>query len=212
MKEQHITINKTARYFTAGELNEHTTQVFFVLHGFGMNAKDFLQSFEPLLNHNIYIIAPEALNRYYIGKSGDKVGATWMTKEDRQNEINDYIKYLDTLYEKFKFYTYKNLKITALGFSQGSSTVTRWVNATAHKIDTLIAYAGEVAPELLPLTEQAGLNYTKNYFLCGLQDEYITAEMLAEMKVTYREMKFTELMFDGKHTINLEILKPFFKA
>ena len=138
MKENHLTINKTARFFTLGELNEKTKHVWFVLHGWGMDVKSFLTSFEPLLTDEIFFIAPEALNRFYVKGSGGVVGATWMTKEDRLNEIKDYLNYLDDVYELFSLSEYPHAQITALGFSQGASTVTRWVNTSSNKFDTLI--------------------------------------------------------------------------
>ncbi|MES2619454.1 MAG: phospholipase, partial [Bacteroidota bacterium] len=90
MKENHIIINKTARFFTLGELNAKTKHVWIVLHGFGYDVKKFLSQFEPLLREEIFIIAPEALNRFYLKATAGLVGATWMTKEDRLNEIKDY--------------------------------------------------------------------------------------------------------------------------
>lgn len=211
MKENHLIINKTARFYTLGELNEKTKQVWIVLHGWGMNAKVFLSSLETLANEEIFFIAPEALNRFYLKGSGGIIGATWMTKEDRLNEIKDYINYLDDLYELFDLEKYNHAQITALGFSQGASTVTRWVNAGNKKIDTLIVYAGEVAPELFPLHETSGLKRTKNIFICGTQDEYFTPPLVAQIKENYREMNFTEIEFKGKHVIDVEVLKPFFQ-
>ena len=48
-------------------------------------------------------MAPEALSRFYAdvtpGRHGptSTVGATWMTREDRENEIRDYVAYLDEM-------------------------------------------------------------------------------------------------------------------
>lgn len=207
MKENHLIINKTARFYTLGELNENTRRIFIVIHGWGMDVKKFLSSFEPLLNRHTFFVAPEGLNRFYIKGSGGQVGATWMTKEDRLNEIKDYINYLNDVYELFDFSKYAHAHITALGFSQGASTVTRWVNATGNKIDSLIVFAGEVAPELFPLSENSGLRRTKNTFICGTADEFFTPPLVAKMKETYREMNFTEIDFAGKHEINIDALK-----
>lgn len=209
MQENHITIHKTARFFTLGKLNANTKRVCFVLHGWGMNVKDFLTSFEPLLTDDIFFIAPEALNRFYVKGTGGVVGATWMTKEDRLNEIKDYTNYLDALYASFHLPAYPQLHITALGFSQGASTVTRWVNGSKNKFDTLIVYAGEVAPELFPLAETSGLKKTKNIFICGDKDEYFTPPLVAQMRTNYAQMNFTEVEFKGRHVIDAGTLKPY---
>src|SRR5579862_113588 len=137
IQENHITVQKTARYYTLGEMDGNTKQVWIVLHGFRQNAAGFLQDFQPLLKPGIFFIAPEGLNRFYLDGYAGKVGATWMTKEDRLNEIKDYIHYLDSLYRHFNLVSFKGV-ITALGFSQGASTLTRWVNAGNCKIDNAI--------------------------------------------------------------------------
>lgn len=212
MTEHHLEITKTARYYTCGALTEQTKQVWIVLHGWGMNIKSFAESFEPLVNESVFLIAPEALNRFYLKSTAGTVGATWMTKEDRLNEIKDYINYLDKLYQQFEFDKYPQIKVTALGFSQGASTVTRWVNTGLNRIDRVIVYAGEVAPELIPLSAESGLKHTDNIFICGYSDEYFTPPLVAAMKENYRELKFTEIEFDGKHIIDTNVLKPLFES
>jgi len=177
-----------------------------VLHGFGQTGKSFLSQFEPLMNDTSFFIAPEALNRFYLKGTGGQVGASWMTKEDRLNEIKDYLHYLDDLYEYFELEQF-SVRTTVLGFSQGASTVTRWVNATEHRIDNLIVYAGEVGPEILPLSEHSGLRKTKNYLIYGNRDEYIAPEVIVKLKPVYTELNFTEIVFDGKHEVKMEVLK-----
>ena len=169
IRENHVTISKTARYYTLGEFTEKTKQVWIVIHGFRQTAKSFIADFESLLNDTTFFIAPEALNRFYIDRQGTEVVASWMTREDRLNEIKDYINYLDTLYVDLNLGSFKG-QITALGFSQGASTLTRWLDATKSRVDRTIVYAGEVAPELLPLKETSGLRKTHNYFICGTQE------------------------------------------
>lgn len=206
MNEHHITISKTARYYTLGNLNSNTKQILIAIHGWGMSVKDFMESLAPLLTDDMFIVAPEALNRFYLKGSGGQVGATWMTKEDRLNEIKDYISYLDTLYNSLGL-DVPGAKVTALGFSQGASTVTRWVNSFNCRVDDVIVFAGEVAPELLPLADSSGLKQTRNYFICGTHDQIFTPPMVAEMRVKYADMNFTEFEFTGRHEINTDVLK-----
>lgn len=208
IREEHITVSKTARYYTLGELNEQTQQVWIVIHGFRQTAKSFIAEFEPLANEKTFFVAPEALNRFYLSRSGKEVGASWMTREDRLNEIKDYVNYLDALYTQFNLHEFKG-KITALGFSQGASTLTRWLDATTHKIDRAIVYAGEVAPDVLPLKESSGLRKTDNYYVCGTKDEYFTPEVWTKAKEAYRELNFTQILFEGTHVINTDSLKSF---
>ncbi len=97
--EHHITVARTARYFTIGD--PAATEIWFVCHGYGQLAARFLKRFEPITEGARLVVAPEGLSRFYVG-SGERrdqpVGATWMTREDRLHEIADYVKYLDAVY------------------------------------------------------------------------------------------------------------------
>jgi hypothetical protein len=98
MIEHHIKVQRTARYYMSCELTEATKEVWIVLHGFAHLAESFLQKFEFAFSDTRVFVSPEALNRFYVQGRYGKVGATWMTKEDRLNEIADYINYLNELY------------------------------------------------------------------------------------------------------------------
>ena len=69
-----------------------------------------------------------------------RVGATWMTKVDRLNEIKDYLGYLNTLYTKTfeeSAVTPEDVNIKIMGFSQGTATVSRWIYDQKVRFDEL---------------------------------------------------------------------------
>ncbi|NIP78275.1 MAG: phospholipase, partial [Gemmatimonadetes bacterium] len=80
-------------------------EVWFVLHGYGQLAERFVRRFDALpgvRDGMRAVVAPEALSRFYVeeevtGPHGpeSRVGATWMTRADREHEIRDYVEYLD---------------------------------------------------------------------------------------------------------------------
>src|SRR5690242_15478023 len=106
MSSNTLSFPFSARYFKLGEINEHTTEVWFVLHGQGQLAEFFIQKFKMLEDQNICVIAPEGLSRYYLEGYTGRVGATWMTKENRLMDINNYIQYLNAVYQtEFKALT-----------------------------------------------------------------------------------------------------------
>src|SRR4051812_7128633 len=94
-----ITTPKTARVFTHGHISEKTKLVWIVAHGYGFLAEFFIEKFEELDPEEHFVIVPEALNRFYLKDMSGRAGASWMTTEDRENEIKDYISYLDNVYE-----------------------------------------------------------------------------------------------------------------
>src|SRR5712691_5295634 len=104
MREHQIAVTRTARYYTLGKPGPRTQAVWFVLHGYGQLAERFLHHFEPLDDGSRLIVAPEGLSRFYLGDPAErpsperKVGASWMTREDRLAEIGDYVRYCDAVY------------------------------------------------------------------------------------------------------------------
>src|SRR5688572_6736067 len=144
MNEHHINVSKTARYYTLGTPSDQISDVWFVCHGYGQLASDFIKEFECIESPSRLIVAPEALSRFYLSDGtgfhgpDSKVGATWMTREDREAEIADYIAYMERLYDEiFRVVPRESAKVTVLGFSQGGATATRWLTRGRAKADRL---------------------------------------------------------------------------
>src|SRR4029077_15253411 len=142
MQEHFLSTPRTARYFTLGS-PEGATDVWFVCHGYGQLASRFLERFRALESEGRCIVAPEGLSRYYLTENPTerRVGASWMTREDRLHEIDDYVRYLETLHAQVVPAT---ARVTALGFSQGTATVCRWAAVGAGRIDRLGVCGGGV--------------------------------------------------------------------
>jgi dienelactone hydrolase len=148
--EHRISVTRQARYYTAGDV-ARAHELWIVIHGYGQLAAAFLADFEPLASSTRAFVAPEALNRFYreTGNSGShahmKVGATWMTREDRDAEVVDYIAYLDAVERATRP---SGARLGVLGFSQGVATQMRWLAARTRPIDRVIAWAGQVPPDV----------------------------------------------------------------
>ena len=94
VRERHIRVARTGRYHTLGEAGANLREVWFVCHGYRQLGRRFLPRFAELDDGTRRIGAPEALSRFYLhdpetGHGKDvPIGATWMTREDRENEID----------------------------------------------------------------------------------------------------------------------------
>jgi predicted esterase len=210
MIQKNITVTKTARYFIQGEVSENIEQVWFVCHGYGELAFYFSKKFEALKNDKTLIVAPEALNRFYRNGFTGKVGASWMTSEERSTEISDYINYLNAVYsEILSALKNKKVKINILGFSQASATVCRWVANGMVNPDNLIIWAG-----FFP--HDTDYENTRNLFIkanaqivIGKNDEFYTSEKIQEhmdlLKEKGVQCKLT--LFEGGHEIHLPTLQ-----
>jgi predicted esterase len=210
MKNHTLTISKTARYSTIGSLDDNTTDVWFVIHGYGQLAEFFIQKFQILDNGKTFIVAPEALSKFYLKEFSGRVGATWMTKEDRENEISDYLNYLNQLYSHvFEGKNPENYRINILGFSQGTATVCRWCMNDSIKYDRLILWAGFFGKGIQDIITPEKLLDKDVVAVYGTRDEFLVKINLEsyEFDLTNAIPHIEIITFDGTHTIVDEALK-----
>lgn len=203
MQKKTISVPKTARYFMLGDPGEQIDTLWIVCHGYGQLASSFLKKFQVLENKNTLIVAPEGLHRFYWEKFSGKVVASWMTKEDREEDIKDYITYLDLVYRQIRdLLPDKNIKVVGLGFSQGVSTICRWVASKEPFIHHLILWAGSL-PKDIPISP-AVFSLFKTYYVAGVNDEFIQEEQLKETEqfLIEKKLNFEILRFQGNHTID----------
>lgn len=151
---------------------------------------------------NTLFLAPEGSHRFYIEGYSGRVGASWMTKEDREVDIANYITYLNTLYD----HVMKNVqakKVNVLGFSQGAATVSRWVADRHIQFDNLILWAGVFPPDMNFEADKQYLNSKKVYVLVGDQDEFINEEAVKQHVNQLREkgIQFELIRFNGNHDV-----------
>ena len=203
--KHNIKVDKTAVYHSLGNVKTAKT-IWFVLHGYGMLAKYFVKKFDPIANNTNCIIAPEGLSKFYVSGFDGRVGAAWMTKEGREEEIVDYINYLNQLYHIIiKENNTSGVKINIVGFSQGGATACRWVANRKIQVDNFILWSS-VFPDDMDFNTFG--NEFNTYILCGDRDEFATSdrtkkqeEVLGKSGLDY---KFIE--FKGTHDIPKEVL------
>ena len=207
---KNISVHKTARYYIMGKPSEKINSVWIVLHGYGQLAEEFVGYFKTLHYESTLVIAPEALNRFYIKGFDGKIGATWMTKKDRESEIIDYVNYLDSVYDEvIKYGLLGKVKITVLGFSQGTATACRWISKGNSKIDRLILWGGEIPQDVDFLSAKKLFNSVDLTIVLGDKDEFISEEQLMKEIKQLNEIKINHMIyrFNGKHEIKAEVLR-----
>lgn len=210
MKENHISVTKTARYYTLGELNEQTEDIWFVCHGYGQLAGYFIKHFEALNDGKTFVIAPEGLSRFYLGEFTGRVGATWLTRDDRENEIQDYINYFEQLFAPILANeSVKNARINFLGFSQGATTICRYLAFKKHtRIDNLVMWAGSFPHDVSPELANSVFGKVPTYVVYGDKDQFLEHINLPEYEEKLKAMglPYEIIPFEGKHEMNKEVL------
>ena len=209
-QELHIDVTRSARVWMLGDVAS-AQELWIVCHGYGQLAEKFLEHFTLLESTARCVIAPEGLHRYYIDPlkvpaAERRIGATWMTREDRLTDIADYVRYLDTLHAIF---VRPGVRVRVLGFSQGASTVLRWAMLGRAHIDQLILWGGEV-----PNDVAIDKTLPPILFIRGTRDEFLRDDILARHLDALRavDADYRLLEFDGGHTINDELLQTIAKG
>jgi predicted esterase len=219
MRENHIFVGRTARYLRLGpDANSPAIrEVWVVLHGYGQLATTFMRAFEPLDNGTRLIVAPEALNRFYLvdvssAPAADRpVGATWMTREDRDREIDDYVAYLDRLWKHLviRLPDHTPIRLTVLGFSQGTATAARWISLGAAQPSHLVLWGGLLPPDLSLEDADHPLRRPAVHLVVGSRDGFVTEERLADegARLGAVGINYDLVRYTGGHGIKRETLE-----
>jgi predicted esterase len=200
--ENTLTCSKTFRYFTFGN-PKNAKYVLYVLHGYGQLAEFFIRKFHDL-GDDYFIVAPEGMHRFYLKGSSGRVGASWMTKEAREQDISDTQNWLNHLKQEINS-TYSFQKEIVLGFSQGGATAARW--NTINSIPNQIYWASVFPPDLDSKTIISIENRANKHFVLGTQDEYFNSEQQLSTLSFYTDLGFNTHTFNGSHTIDNVTLK-----
>ena len=202
MIEKYFTTQKTSRVYYSTEDYSKVKFVWFALHGYGQLGKFFARTFEVLNTEEHLIVVPEAQSRFYLEGVYGRVGASWMTKEDREIDIKDYLNYLDNLYFSLKNHFQKDIRVIVFGFSQGAATACRWVNDGSIKPQHLVLWSSIFPPDLR--MDGSITDGTLQLWLAvGDSDEYMNEERWKENHEIMEKMSLDPkvIHFKGGHQI-----------
>ena len=202
--------------FLLGAPAESTRELWVCCHGYGQLAEPFARALEPLVADGRVIAAPEALSRFYLDDPAKRhgpdspIGASWMTREDRRSEISDYLELLDHVVSDVN--TRRGggeLRVTALGFSQGAATVCRWAAMGQVPVHRLIVWGGTL-PHDLPEQKGSGLFRGASVtFVGGKQDKLAKPDAIEAdvRKLSEKGIAADVRWHDGGHALNSALLR-----
>jgi predicted esterase len=195
-------VPRTARYWTEGDTRS-ARDVWFILHGYGQLAAELLAAAAPLAGDGRLLVAPASGASH--AQAG--VGASWMTREDRDHEIEDYIAYLDALVSRVMAQFDVAPRVHVLGFSQGVATATRWVAARGVRPATLVLW-GSLPPADLREAGSAWMAGLDLRLVYGTRDGLITPDALEVTLSRLRRegVQATVQTFEGGHRLDDGVL------
>jgi predicted esterase len=154
------------------------------------------------------LVAPEALNRHYIGPAVSRdapMGATWMTRAQREWDIADNVAYLDRLHERMRVrFAGPTAPVTVLGFSQGGAAAVRWVAMGHVHPSHLVVWESSLPPDVDYRAMMARCPRMRVTYVCGTRDKFITSKVLEAQHALLREagVPFEAVSFDGGHRLD----------
>ena len=208
-KEKSLSYTISNTYSTLNERTDKTKTVWLVFHGIGYLSRYFLKYFKHLNSEENYIIAPQAQSKYYLNGEYRHVGASWLTKENTDAEIENMLNYLDAVFETENLSEVENLNI--LGYSQGVSVATRFVARRKIQCKNLIMLSGKV-PQELKMEDFSFLDKTNFSFIYGTQDEYLKSGIVKVEEKRLQELFPENLQiytFEGGHEVNTNLISKF---
>ena len=207
--ERFVT-RRTARCAVRGPTDRRTAgELWIVLHGYGQLATDFLAACAALDDGSRLIVAPEALSRFYDVRSplerhaAASVGASWMTREERAEEIVDQLHWLQQVHDHYRAIVAPSAPLTILGFSQGTAAASRWVGHGGVTPAHLICWGGSIAPELA-LDPASPLGRTRTTLVVGERDRFVSAEQLTleRDRLDAAGFRYAFERFEGGHRLD----------
>lgn len=214
MPQHHrIEIPRTAHYYTIGPLDSRVRRFWIVCHGYGQLASRFIRRFDVLDDGQTLVLAPEGLSYFYWGGFTGEPVASWMTRQHRLDEIRDYARYLQMLYDSHVPQLHPDVQINLLGFSQGVATQLRWIMTCFPRFHNLLLWAG-MPPEDLDYRPYRDYFFSKKIlFVYGRQDPFLTHDRMEWVRGFAREQFpwWEEQAFDGVHEVDSTVLESLAK-
>lgn len=201
--EHFISVPKTARYSLSAEpADQHT--IWIVFHGYGQLSRYFIRKFEFLNPKENLVVAPEGFHRFYLEGFRGRVGASWMSKEDRLNDIQDSNSMLDLVLDEITARFNNKPRIRILAFSQGVATAIRWTLDSKIQTTDVLLWGGVFPPDVDFESQGHRLTDLKLRIVVGDQDEFYQGERrnrLHEALDAHR-IPFVLSVVPGKHDID----------
>ena len=207
-----LAVRRTARWSILGELASGTTDVWIVLHGYGHLVAEFVAATKWPVAQGRAFVFPEALHRFYIEDasrpqphSTAPVGASWMTREARADDIADNHAYLNAVVNEIRTAA-PRATITVLGFSQGGATASRWAaeRAAAGDPPSRLILWGSILPPELELAPSAPMRLVPTTLVIGVRDIWATPERVKAERDRLASAQFhaTVRFFEGGHRMD----------
>lgn len=233
MQTHSIEVPRTAHYVSLGPApgpsvagpvqQTPVCEIWMACHGYGQLARYFGRHFRAVQSPGRLVIVPEGLSRFYLdgpeaGDTYERVGASWMTRADREAEIADYVRFLDDVFTAEcarHGADSQAVRLVGLGFSQGAATITRWLARSPllqrrpTRTQRLILWGGMFPHDMDLASQRRWLVDTDLLLVAGTRDAYATPKRIAaeQQRLHTAGISHRLIRFDGEHRLDAALLR-----
>jgi predicted esterase len=153
------------------------------------------------------LLAPEGLSRFYTELSDAKraVGASWVTREELGNELEDQYHYIERALAEF---VPGPARLEVHGFSQGVSVGARWCVRSSRPLARLVCWAGTLPHEVAAADLKRRLGAEPLHLVVGDRDSRVPPEKVRadaeRLGAAGLEVKLHQ--FPGGHVVDEGVL------
>jgi predicted esterase len=141
-------------------------------HGYAQSAEDMMEVLAAIPgSEQLTLISVQALNRFYT-RGDQKIVASWMTRQDREQAIADNVIYIDRVMETVE----TTSGVVFVGFSQGVAMAYRAALLGKRPRAGIIAIGGDVPPDVKDVPSD---RWPRVLIAGGAADQWYTAEKIA---------------------------------
>jgi predicted esterase len=225
-----VSVTRTARFATTGADLPHAVHLWVVLHGYGQLASEFIAPFAEAAPPGVRIVAPEGLSRFYLelprpdGGHLTRTGATWLTRDDRDDDLRDALGMLHTVVQR-ELTAIRQARGAApmlhlLGFSQGVAMSMRYAvdrlarDAAAVPLATQVLWAGGLAHDVSDDALYEAWQQTALHVVVGARDRFASDTFRESVRSRLAGIghPVTTHAFEGGHRIDTPLLRALLRT
>jgi len=140
MSTMWLPVAQEQRVDVLGELGTKTREVWIALHGYGQLVAYFQRHFRTCVTEQRAFVFPQGQHKFYLNGVSGRVGASWMTKDEREKDIENQRRYLSEVM-RFVRKQCPNARFHLVGFSQGVATGMRFLGYSPEAFTSVLAWA-----------------------------------------------------------------------
>jgi predicted esterase len=206
---RQLTIETTAYYCVQSPAAAFSTppKLLIALHGFGQKCKGFMRNFASLRDRNIMVAAPQGTHQFYMQLEPKKVGFNWLTIYEKENSIDDFVKYMARLLDALES-EHGRLRdnVFLLGFSQGVSMAYRFAASGCITPRGLIACCADLPADVAE--KLSGMRPFPVLISHAVDDPIFPLSKAddAEAQLKAHAFPVDQLRYEGGHTLPEEVV------